>query len=626
MFARSIRKLSFVNVALLGAIACGPVDPAEDPATQTVEAVSVARQTGVVTLLATQDARTQSPSGDQNFGSGILWTNTLGHQVFVEFDVTQLPADARIESAELKLYFNGNYARGENTVEVGRVDAAWNELALTWNNQPSISWSGATAVVGDTEGEIAWNVTDIVRSWKAGSAENHGFGLRSPEPGGKQYWSREHSTLQPELVITYSVPVTPSGPVRDLGDAPDRTNHYGVPNTAYPGVPGNFPTVYQVPAGQAAGPRHENATLQALLGNFITGEQEADAGPDSDGRNNILRNAAGAIVDVANLDDAEDGWRDRNIRFNHCLHQTVTVRVSRPLGSTVKQMLLNSWFDGDQSADWTGGGVCFPPFGGPPQQGTEWIVRNRLVDMTTIPPGSFADIEVPTERVFNPTEGSPHWMRFTLSEAPAVAPPAGGLPDGRGPHPLSAQSVFKVGETEDYLQMPPPPGELGELVLEKRVLGADELVPQGGVVTYEIRLSNVGGTGPAPAFIRDVLPAPMHPLPVAASAIEVRSPGGAAPLVADLGLTASANGPEFVVNWTGTLDPDSSITLKFDVHVHPACLAFQTRTTIANVAQAGGAGSPTVSAEANFLADCPGEIVSGPVDPPIDLNSFPLYP
>ena len=77
-----------------------------------------------------------------------------------------------------------------------------------------------------------------------------------------------------------------------------------------------------------------------------------------------------------------------------------------------------------------------------------------------------------------------------------------GLPDGRGPHPLSAQKSFAFGETEDVLQLPPPPGELGDLVLKKRVLDAEGVVPQGGVVTYEIRLENRGGTG-TPRFHGD---------------------------------------------------------------------------------------------------------------------------
>jgi hypothetical protein len=215
-------------------------------------------------------------------------------------------------------------------------------------------------------------------------------------------------------------------------------------------------------------------------------------------------------------------------------------------------------------------------------------------------------------------------MRFTLSEARAVVPPVG-LPDGRGPHPLSPAKSFELGETEDVLQIPPPPGELGNLVLKKRVLDAEDVVPQGGVVTYEIRLKNEGGTGPAPAFIRDQLPAPLHPLPLASNAVEVRSPGGASPLEANLALTAGPTGaPEFVVMWDGELDPNSEVTLRFKVHVHPTCNPFQAQRSILNLASAGGLGASPVTAQASFLADCPGQVVSQPMDP-IDFSAFPTF-
>jgi hypothetical protein len=636
MLARSTRRFSFISVGLLGALACGPVDPSVDStegtATETTE-VAPARLTGVTTLEAIQDTRVQD--SELVFGNQIyLWTNAIGHVSFVQFDMNELPVDARIESAELRLYFNGNYS-GPNDVQVGRVDGAWDEATLTWNSPPpAVEWNGPFVEVGDDEADIAWDVTGIVRSWQDGSEENFGFGVRSPETGGKQYWSKEvtgDQHLPPRLVITYSVPVPPPGPLPDAGDAPDSTNHYaGFANTAYPGVGvlGNFPTVYQVPAGQAAGPRHDNQTLQALLGNFITREQEADTGPDDDGRNNILRNAMGMIVDVANQDRGDDGWRNRNIRFYNCYRQTLMVRVSRPAGATQNPMFLNTWFDGDRSGTWTGGGVCVPPTGGAAQPSTEWIVRNVPVNMALIPPGGSVELDIPTERVANSTEAEPHWMRFMLSEAPAVAPPGGGLPDGRGPHPLSAQKSYAFGETEDYFQTPPPLGTLGELVLEKQVLGAADPEPQGGIVTYEIRLTNVGGTGPAPAFIRDALPYPLHPQPAVASAISVTSPGGAFPLAAGLGvaLDPDTGSPEFVVNWDGMLDPDSSVTLRFDVHVHPPCLPLQSRKTMVNVAEAGGFGAQPVSAEASFVADCPGTVVAVPSEAPIDLDSFPIFP
>ncbi len=462
-----------------------------------------------------------------------------------------------------------------------------------------------------------------MRSWHDGDADNYGFGLRSVTPGGKQFWSREAGNHPaPRLVITYSIPAEPPGPAPDAGDAPDSTNHHGVVNTAYPGVPGNFPTVYQVPAGQAAGPRHDNVTLQAFLGNFISREREADAGPDSDGPNNILRNAAGVIADVADRDRGDDGWRNRNIRFYNCLKQTLKIRVSRPNGATKKQMYLNAWFDGEHDGDFNDTATCTPPNGGPARTSYEWIVQNFPVDVSSIAQGSFADLDVPTERVLNLSEGVPHWMRFTLSEAPAVVPPVG-LPDGRGPHPMSAAKSFELGETEDILQLPPPPGELGNLVLKKRVLDADGVVPQGGVVTYEIRLKNEGGSGPAPAFIRDQLPWPMHVL----NAIEVRSPGGAAPLEANIAVTPGPSGtPEFVVMWDGELVPNGEVTLRFKVHVHPSCNPFQAQRSILNLASAGGLGASPVTAQASFLADCPGTVVSEPLEPsPIDFSAFPSF-
>jgi hypothetical protein len=623
MSTRLIRQLSSVSALVLGSLACGPVDSEQPLETQTHE-LTTARQTGTVDLLATQDARTQAPSEDGNFDGPILWTNTQGHQSFVAFDLTTLPVDAIIESAELRLYFNGHYA-GVNTVDVGQVEGAWDETTLTWNNQPTIAWTGPSAEVGDAAADISWDVTEMARNWHAGRAENYGFGLRSLTPGGKQFWSREAvQQLPPRLVIKYSLPVTPKGPFPDSGDAPDSTNHHGVLNSAYPGVPGNFPTVYQVPAGQAAGPRHDNITLQAFLGNFISREQEADAGPDADGPNNILRNAAGLIGNVADQDRGDDGWRNRNFRFYNCLKQTLKVRVSRPLGATKKQMYLNTWFDGLRDGDFGDAAPCTPPSGGPVQASSEWIVRNHPVDLTQIAPGSFADLDVPTERVLNLTEGLPHWMRFTLSEAPAVTPPVG-LPDGRGPHPLSAAKSFALGETEDVLQIPPPPGQLGNLVLEKRVVDAEGVVPQGGVVTYEIRLKNEGGSGPAPAYIRDQLPSPLHPSPFLPSGITVRSPGGAFPLEANLAVTPGPTGaPEIVVLWDGELAPNSEVTVRFQVHVHPTCVPFQAQRSILNVARAGGFGAPPVSAQASFLADCPGQLISQPIDS-VDLSALPTF-
>ena len=602
---RSAQKLClFTSLAALLLGACGGVSDAPNAES---EGRQLAVATSTVELTAIQDARTQAASGDVNFSSGILWINTeASHFSFVEFDTSVLPAGAQIESAELVLYFHGNYD-GERTVELGRVEGSWDEATLTWNNQPAITWGGSQAGVGDDASDIRWDATEIVKAWLTGARPNEGLALRGVGNGpGKIFSSKDMGEEHPpRLIITYSLPPDLSDAHPDLGDAPDSTNHHGIVNTAYVGVPGQFPTVWNM-AGQVAGPRHANRTLEGLLGNFISRENEADLGPDQDGPNNILRNAAGAVGDVANMDNADDGWRNRGIRFFDCQEQTLTVRVSKPAAATRNTMYLNVWFDGTRDGDWADTAACVPPSGGPAQASYEWIVQNYIVDMTSIAAGGFLDFSVDTERVLNVTQGLPHWMRFMLSEEPAVQPPAGGLPDGRGPHPSSPLGSYQFGETEDVFQIPPPPPQPGDLFLEKRVLEAGDTVPQGGVVRYQIKLRHEGGTAPMPASIEDLLPLPVAELHLV-SVPGVTSPtGGATPLLANLFMDNGSHG----VRWNGVLEPNSEVNLDFRVHVHPSCLAFQAYKTITNVAEAQGNGQQ-VSANADMRADCPGEIVIG---------------
>ena len=83
--------------------------------------------------------------------------------------------------------------------------------------------------------------------------------------------------------------VSVSLPSHDLGDAPDSTNHAGVPmTTGYTlNNQANFPTVYDPPSPGPAGPLHLDATGFAWLGHDVSFEDEADMGTDQDGLNNI---------------------------------------------------------------------------------------------------------------------------------------------------------------------------------------------------------------------------------------------------------------------------------------------------------------------------------------------------
>jgi len=594
-----------------------PVQAATNATAATVQAATT------VSLSPTDDARTQPGSPDTNFEAGFLWVGQPDiHFSLLKFDLSLLPIDATINGAILQLSFTGAYT-GTNEVEVGRVDGSWDEATLTGSTPVTYSWSGQFKTVtsnSKTDGSsVEWDVTPLVQSWHSGATVNDGLALRGNGGELKAAYSKETGAANdrgPKLMINYSLPAEDGQPRPDLGDAPDSSNHHGQNNTAYPGagVLGQFPTVWEVPAGQVAGPRHANQSMEGWLGNFLSRENEADLGPDQDTpRNNILRNiSTGAIADVADNDRADDGWRNRTIKFFNCQRQTLDMRISKGANATRNTMYLNVWFDGNRDGDWADLGQCQASEEEPAQARYEWIVQNYIIDMSIIPAGGAYDFAILTEKVLNDTPSLPHWMRFTLSEEPAVQPAVGGLPDGRGPHPTSPLGAFQFGETEDVLQKPAPAGQDGELILQKRVLTEESPVNYAGTATYEIQLRHEGGSQPIQAQIRDVLAYPLHLLPQVNGSgdvvyIDVSSAtGGAAPLQADLAYSRNEGQINQVVSWQGTLEPNAEINLRFTVHVHPLCSTNQQTKTITNVAQARPKDGTAINAEATFTAKCPG--------------------
>lgn len=572
-------------------------------------AATPARAAGptTVALVATADARVQGGSPDVGFGGGYLWAGTTnGHMAYVQFDLLALPADAVISAAELRLSFQGTYDGAAN-VELGRNDGPWDEAGVTWNTRPASTFSGVTRPVGDDPAIISWPATPLVQAWHAGTLPNYGFALRG-DGLLKAFHSRETSAGDPPtLLVTYTTPPS-EGPRPDLGDAPDSSNSLGLsPNTAYPGVPGDFPTVWAgTPAGDPAGPRHANQRPEGILGDALSREAEADSGPDADGATNILDGGA----DNADNDRADDGWRNRNIPFHNCEATTLRVRVSRAQGAQLERMFLNVWFDGNGNGRWGDRQLCTPENEALAIPADEWIVQDYFVDMTGIPAGGFVEIDVPTVTVLNTTPGQRHWMRFTLSDERAPQAP-NGRADGRGPHPSSPQGGYRFGETEDVLQRPPLPGEDGTLELSKRVITDGEPVEWIDYVTYEVRLRHTGGTQPIQAAISDVLPYPLIVYPTVSGGeityVAVASPnGGATPLSASLTVIppSGPNPPQQQVTWRGALAPDSEVTLTFKVRVIALCEPNQQTMTFLNRAEARPRGGAPLAAEDSFEAKC----------------------
>jgi plastocyanin len=377
----------------------------------------------------------------------------------------------------------------------------------------------------------------------------------------------------------------PSPAARDLGDAPDSTNHVGIANSAYPGagVNGSYPTVWQSAAGPS-GPMHQNGGRQALLGNALSREREADAGFDADGANNILNGGA----DNANNDHFDDGWRNRGILLADCRRATLRVRVRKAAAATLEKMFLNVWFDGTRDGDWDDTGVCLHPETGHALRSFEWIVQDFGVDLTAIAPGGFVDIPVNTELVMNLEPQKPHWLRFTLSERPAVHPPSGGLADGRGPaHP----DHYEFGETEDYFQREHDGGAPGDLSIEKSVQTRSVPVHPGDHVLYTLDLKHEGGDAPAETEMIDELPRGVHT--TGRISVTEQAPN-VAPLTAYI--------DRHKVAWRGALTPGGHLRIAFPARVR-RCYGGDLRE-IGNIAAALDTDHERIEDGAAFAVQC----------------------
>ncbi|MEM8860539.1 MAG: hypothetical protein AAGD96_19620 [Chloroflexota bacterium] len=391
------------------------------------------------------------------------------------------------------------------------------------------------------------------------------------------------TALHPNIAAGQDQPpgetATPTPRPGDYGDAPDSTNNQGVvPNTAYIGVAGNFPTSYQGTAsGDPAGPLHTSPNV-VFLGDGVSGEVAADFGPDMDGPNNIVNGG----LDSANTDGFDDGWLNQDAVFEFCERTTLEVRVTRDSAAgNLDKMYLNVWFDGNRNGEWGDLTSCSSGLGSTIAR--EWIVINQPIDVGTIPVGSFQDFAVVTGEVPNPFRRGDHWIRFTLSEDP--------LPkmakDGRGP---SVPNAHEYGETEDYLySTSTTTADPDNLTITKTINTVDPVIP-GSVVSVQIDVKNDEDV-PASGLMKDALPAGMEYV---------------GPISFDM--LGTVNNP--IVNyfagldsiyWRGTIMPDSGVRLTFPVEVG---YCFGENRTITNTVSFELGGGRLWSDDAALEVDC----------------------
>ncbi len=229
----------------------------------------------------------------------------------------------------------------------------------------------------------------------------------------------------------------------DLGDAPDSTNNFGDVMVAYTSIQAHFPTVYDDGSGVGPyGPVHLNETPAAILGELVTGESEADTGPDDDDTNNIL-----PFQNSSDLDWADDsvGMPSVPLSLPNCGWTQFDYEVT-VIDPNV-DMWVNVWFDFNRDGDWDDVVECSDG-----RMVPEWAVQNQfLYDLRQ----GLSEVTTPGFVSVHPKNAPEQiWMRITLAEQPWTG---GSNPGERGNAGSGPVEKYQFGETEDYRFIPEVP-------------------------------------------------------------------------------------------------------------------------------------------------------------------------
>ena len=172
------------------------------------------------TLAAVADATLASAQPAVNNGGGaalsIGYFSGDGASIYralARFDLSGIPADAVVISADLILYADAGTVSKQ--IQARRLTGGWDETTVAWNNQPGSAAPQTVRTVGASAGTYAWDASQAVQGWVSGEQANNGFLLRAAdeaENGYRSLRSREAAlgiprTPNVRLVLTWMSPL-----------------------------------------------------------------------------------------------------------------------------------------------------------------------------------------------------------------------------------------------------------------------------------------------------------------------------------------------------------------------------------------------------------------------------------
>ena len=136
-------------------------------------------------------------------------------RMYIKFDLSAVPTNARVVDVDLKLYQCDTLGSNNFTIGLYNVTSDWEESTINWNSQPTSS-TDAEITNNITAGAVAWESWDIdtlVQSWLDGDISNYGMVLKDTEETSVNtiayFWTSDYTvdpSKYPKLEIDYYIP------------------------------------------------------------------------------------------------------------------------------------------------------------------------------------------------------------------------------------------------------------------------------------------------------------------------------------------------------------------------------------------------------------------------------------
>jgi hypothetical protein len=187
---------------------------------------TITLQNGVDGYAGCYDSRISAEGPSTNFNTSDLKVGVQQRLAScVSFDLSQIPTNATVSSADLSLYAYGREGAGNLTLGLYAIKRAWTEEQVTWDRATTADRWGlpgcnhttsdrqgvaSASITATATGWYTWSVRADVQSMVAQPATNRGWLLRQGValPGAFYLRASEYDTMayRPKLVVTYSVP------------------------------------------------------------------------------------------------------------------------------------------------------------------------------------------------------------------------------------------------------------------------------------------------------------------------------------------------------------------------------------------------------------------------------------